>query len=213
MGCQGAAVGVAGRKGAGGVLHNVPEALVGQVAHVCDDVQTLHLSQELEALFFQARLGVGGAGPDVVAPAGDDVGAGKLVLVVPGQSHHADAQLVHPAQHADAALAAAALFDGEHSADLSLGGVFSDVRGFIYRCNILRVFFHDAFEDVDFFQRRHQRVGTGGLVAQIDKGGEALQHIVALFQFLQVDMQIILRKALGRTRLFGVAQLTQGVTM
>ena len=35
--------------------------------------------------------------------------------------------------------------------------------------NILRVFFHDAFEDVDFFQRRHQRVGTGGLVAQIDK--------------------------------------------
>lgn len=73
--------------------------------------------------------------------------------------------------------------------------------------------FHDAFEDVDFFQRRHQRVGTGGLVAQIDKGGEALQHIVALFQFLQVDVQIILRKALGRTRLFSVAQLTQGVTM
>ena len=83
----------------------------------------------------------------------------------------------------------------------------------IHRSNILRVFFHDAFEDVDLFQRRHQRVGTGGLVAQIDKGGEALQHIVALFQFLQVDVQIILRKALGRTRLFGVAQLTQGVTM
>ena len=67
MGREGAAVGVAGRKGAGGVLHNVPEALVGQVAHVCDDVQTLHLGQKLEALFFQARLGVGGAGPDVVA--------------------------------------------------------------------------------------------------------------------------------------------------
>ena len=32
VGCEGAAVGVAGRKGAGGVLHNVPEAPVGQVA-------------------------------------------------------------------------------------------------------------------------------------------------------------------------------------
>ena len=61
VGCEGTAVGVAGRKGAGGVLHNVPEALVGQVAHICDDVQTLHLSQELKALFFQARLGIGGA--------------------------------------------------------------------------------------------------------------------------------------------------------
>ena len=58
-------------------------------------------------------------------------------------------------------------------------------------------FFHDALEDVDLFQRRHQRVSTGGLIAQIDEGGKALEHIVAFFQLLQVDVQIVLRKALG----------------
>ena len=56
---QGAAVGVAGRKGAGAVLRNVPEALIGQVAHIGNDVQALHLGQELEALLLQAGLGVG----------------------------------------------------------------------------------------------------------------------------------------------------------
>ena len=198
---------MAGRKGAGGVLDNVPEALVGQVAHVRNEMQPLHLGEELEALLLQARLGVGGTGPDVAAPAGHDIGAGKLILVVPRQGHHPDAQLVQPAQHTEAALAAAALFDGEHSADLALGGVFADVRGAIHRRDLLRVFFHDALEDVDLFQRRHQRVGTGGLIAQIDEGGKALEHIVAFFQLLQVDVQIVLRKALGCARLFGVAQL------
>ena len=212
VGGQSAAVGVAGRKGSGAVLRNVPEALIGQVAHIGNDVQALHLGQELEALLLQAGLGVGHTGPDG-AVAGHHVGAGQLVFVVPGQGHHPHAQLVHPAQHAQTALAAAGLLNGQHSADLARLGVFADILGAVDRGDPVGIPLHHPLEHVDLFQRRHQRVRARGGVGQIHKGGKALEHVVALLQLFQIDVAVVVGKGLPVAPHLRAPQLAQGVTM
>ena len=175
MGGQRPAVGVAGRKGPGAVLHDIPEALIRKVAHVHDHVQPFHLGEEGKAGPGQALFGLGHQ-----HAAGVQLGACQLVFVVPGQGHHAHAQLVHAAQHTKAPLAAGAFFDGEHAADLSGFGIFADVRRRVHRGDLVRVRRHDALELVDLLQRCHQRVGTGRLVSQIHKRRKALQHVIAL---------------------------------
>ena len=178
---------MAGCKGTGAVLGDVPEALIREVAHICNDVQPLHLGQELEALFFQAGLRVGLAGPDGIRVGSrHHIGAGQLVFVVPGQGHHPDAQLMHEPQHAQAALAAAALFNGQHSADLARLRILADVLRLIHRRDKIAVLCHDPLEDVDLLQRRHQRVLPRA--GQVDKGCKALQHVVPFLQLFQVDL-------------------------
>ena len=176
-------------------------------------MQLFHLRQKLEAALLQAGLGVGLAGPDIPAPAGHHVGAGQLVFVVPRQSHHPGTQLVHPAQHAEAALAAAALFDGQHSADLARRRIFADVLRAVDRRDLVGVLRHDPLEDIHLFQRRHQRVRAGGGVGQIHKGGKALQHVVALLHLFQIDVQVILGEALVLAPPLRITQLAEGITM
>jgi len=175
VGCQRTAVGVAGRKGPGAVLHDIPEALIRKVAHVHDHVQPFHLGEEGKAGPGQALFGLGHQ-----HAAGVQLGCGQLVFVVPGQGHHAHTQLVHAAQHAKAPLAAGTFFDGEHAADLPGLGVFADICGCVHRGDLVRVRRHDALELVDLLQRCHQRVGSGRLVSQIHKRRKALQHVIAL---------------------------------
>ena len=195
------------------MLRDIPEPPVGQVAHVHDHVQALHLGQKFKPAFLQAGLGVGLAGPDVPAPAGHHIGAGQLVFVVPGQGHHAGTQLIHLPQHTQAALAAAALLDGQHSADLSGLRVAADVLRAVDRRDLVGILRHDPLEHIHLFQRRHQRVCAGGRVAQVHKSGKALQHVVALMQLFQINVQIIGCKALGFAPPLGIAQFAQGITM
>ena len=156
------------------MLHDIPEALVRKVAHIHDHVHPFHLGQKFKALPGQALFGLGHQ-----HPAGVPLRACQLVFVVPCQGHHAHAQLIHPAQHPHAALAAGAFLDGEHPADLSRRSIPADVRRRVHRSNFFRVCRHDALELVDLFQRCHQRVRSGRFVTQIDECCKALQQIVA----------------------------------
>ena len=156
------------------MLHDIPEALVRKVAHIHDHVHPFHLGQKFKALPGQALFGLGHQ-----HPAGVPLRACQLVFVVPCQGHHARAQLIHPAQHPHAALAAGAFLDGEHPADLSRRSIPADVRRRVHRSNFFRVCRHDALELVDLFQRCHQRVRSGRLITQIDECCKALQQIVA----------------------------------
>ena len=174
VGCQCTAVGVAGRKRPGAVLHDIPEALVRKVAHIHDHVHPFHLGQKFKALPGQTLFGLGHQ-----HAAGVPLRACQLVFVVPCQGHHARAQLIHPAQHPHAALAAGAFLDGEHPADLSRRSIPADVCRRVHRGNGVRVCRHDPLEPVDLLQCRHQRVRPGGGVVQIDEGCKALQQIIA----------------------------------
>ena len=93
---------------------------------------------------------------------------------------------MHEPQHAQAALAAAALFNGQHSADLARLRIFAEILRLIHRRDKIAVLCHDPLEDVDLLQRRHQRVLPRA--GQVDKGRKALQHVVPFLQLFQVDL-------------------------
>ena len=72
---------------------------------------------------------------------------------------------------------------------------------------------HDALELVDFFQRRHKRVGTGRFVTQIHERRKALQHVIAFLQLFKVNVQVIAGKTFRSARIFRLAQLAEGIAV
>ena len=108
---EGPGVAMGGEDGTGGEFEGVPDALVGEVAHVEGDADLVHLPQHLPAQDGEALLppGLGGAG--------------ELVVVVPGHGHGLHAQLFEDAEHGQAPLADLAALDGEDRGDLVAVGV------------------------------------------------------------------------------------------
>ena len=152
-----------------------------------DDAEAFHFMEEFDAELRQTVRGVRDGG--IVRAWRAAVWRGERVLEIPCERHDADAEAVEIPQCGEGALAAAAVFDGQHGADLAGRAVGLQIRPRFHLRDLVRIFIEDAVEFVDLLHGVQQWILV---VLHIDERGEALQKIIAFRKFLQINLVVVL---------------------
>ena len=202
VGGQTPGIGVGGHKGLLGRAEHIPDSGVGQVGHIDDHAQGLHLLQDLKAPLLQALLRLREA-PLSARP-------GQAVLIVPGEGHHPGSQAVEGAQKGRIPLADFPLLQGQQGGHPPLLQVPLDLRPGGHRRDSVPVLLHHLVKEI-----RHAHAGEEGVLRplQVHKEGKILKEIIPRLHLFQINVEIVVQKRNLLPPLPGLVQLQNCVTM
>ena len=170
---------------------HIPYAGIIQVGHIYDHAQALHLFHELNPRAGQAiglvRHQIRGS---VLTPF-PFVGKSQLIGEIPGQCHHPDPQTVEIPQEPEAALANAALLDGQQGRHPALPPVVLNIPVGPHNANHVTVGLHLRIKCI---QKTHTVFKWFSLRPfQAGEQGKILESVIPCLHFLKVYHQAVLQ--------------------
>ena len=123
-----AGIGMGGNNGLFGDLHDIPEALVRNVAHIDQNTKTLGFTKEFPALIRQAAAG--------------HIGAGQIVLFIPAKGSDAEAGFVHHFQQFRVKTDTRRAFNGQNSGHFAIFQVLLHIIGRKCQFDLIPVHLH-----------------------------------------------------------------------
>ena len=165
-----------------GDFHNVPEALVADVADINAHAQTLGLPDVVHAQIRQTAAG--------------DIGAGERIFFVPAQTGHPEADSPEVFQQFRIVVDAGSTFQSQNGRHFSGGPVFFNFLGRIDQRNQVLVRVDLPLDGGKLpFKQQHGRDFIDVLLRSRGKAGKALGIAAEGLGPLQVDMEIVFPQA------------------